>query len=158
MTESALLLTRWRSAWGGRLRAKGTRRGRGSQCFAPSARDLFYPWSGLGPLRFVPHVGHQDILVNGVLIEILPCPGEILPCEGKAFILPSLSRKEERPSSVHPPRQGRTPSWLWWDFLVTNPPGRDRILVGTRTRVFDPPLPRQGPRHTVTPGHLGERP
>ena len=62
-------------------------------------------------------------------VEILPCPGKILPCQRKAFILV----KEDRP-----PRQGRTPSWLWWDFLVTNPPGRDRILVGTRMRVSAP--------------------
>ena len=49
-------------------------------------------------------------------VKILLCPGETLPCEGKEFIHCQG-------------RLGRTPSWLWWDFLVTNPPGRDRILI-----------------------------
>jgi hypothetical protein len=83
-------------------------------------------------------------------VKILLCPGETLPCEGKEFIHCQG-------------RLGRTPSWLWWDFLVTNPPDRDRMrildrLFGTRTKVSADCPPRQGPRHTVTLGHLGERP
>jgi hypothetical protein len=64
--------------------------------------------------------------------------------------------------NVLPDKGGHCPGF-WWDFLplVTNPTGRDRILVGTRTRV-SAPLARsaRAPTHRDprTLRHLGERP